>query len=87
MVEIGTRAGKRVVALLTGMDQPWGAAVGDAVELEEAVATLSGRGPADFAELCELIAGHMLVVGGKAQPGRGAGPRPGGPGVGIGWRS
>ena len=67
MVGIGARAGKRVTALVTRMDQPLGAAVGDVVELEEAVATLSGRGPADFVPLCEVIAGHMLALGGKAR--------------------
>jgi len=67
MVEIGVRAGKRVTAVVTRMDQPLGTAVGDAVELGEAVATLTGKGPADFAELCEIIAGHMLVLGGKAR--------------------
>jgi pyrimidine-nucleoside phosphorylase len=66
MVQIGVRAGKRVTAIITRMDQPLGAAVGDAVELGEAVATLTGDGPADFTELCEIIAGHMLALGGKA---------------------
>ena len=67
MVEIGVRAGKRVTALITRMDQPLGAAVGDAVELGEAVATLTGKGPTDFTELCEIIAGHMLALGGNAR--------------------
>jgi len=67
MVDIGARAGKRVTALATGMDQPLGEAIGDAVELREAAATLSGAGPADFTELCEIIAGHMLTLGGKAR--------------------
>jgi pyrimidine-nucleoside phosphorylase len=67
MVGIGARAGKRVTALVTRMDQPLGEAVGDVVELQEAVATLSGHGPADFVELCELVAGHMLALGGGAR--------------------
>jgi len=66
MVDIGVRWGKRMVALVTRMDQPLGAAVGDAVELAEAVVTLAGRGPADLAELCEALAGHMLALGGAA---------------------
>lgn len=66
MVEIGGRAGKRVVALVTRMDQPLGRAVGDAAEVAEAVETLSGGGPADFRELCEIVAGHMLAAGGAA---------------------
>lgn len=67
MVEIGRRAGKRVVAVVTRMDQPLGEAVGDLLELQEAVATLAGSGPSDFMELCEVITGHMLALGGKAK--------------------
>ncbi|MFB3882223.1 MAG: thymidine phosphorylase [Armatimonadota bacterium] len=66
MVEIGARSGRRVTALVTGMDQPLGRAVGDAVELAEAIETLGGRGPRDFAGLCALVAGHMLALGGAA---------------------
>jgi len=66
MVEIGRLAGKATVALITRMDQPIGSAVGDAAELAEAVATLSGHGPPDFRRLCEIVAGHMLVLGGAA---------------------
>lgn len=63
MVAIGRQAGKRMVGLVTRMEQPLGEAVGDAVELVEAVETLSGRGPRDFAELCGIVAGHMLFLG------------------------
>lgn len=66
MVAIGERAGRRVVALITRMDEPLGRAVGDAVEMVEAIETLAGRGPADFLELCEMLAGHMLAVAGAA---------------------
>lgn len=66
MVEIGGRAAKRTVALVTRMEQPLGRAVGDAAELAETVATLAGRGPADLVGLCETLAGHMLVLGGAA---------------------
>jgi len=66
MVEIGRMAGKAMVALITRMDQPLGNAVGDAAELAEAVATLSGHGPPDFRRLCEIVAGHMLALGGAA---------------------
>jgi pyrimidine-nucleoside phosphorylase len=67
MVDIGLRGGKRVVALVTRMDEPLGAAVGDGPELVEAAQTLAGQGPADFIELCEIIAGHMLHLGGAAR--------------------
>ncbi len=66
MVGIGRRAGKRMVALITRMEDPLGRAVGDAVELMEAMQTLAGRGPADFVELCEVVAGHMLALGDAA---------------------
>lgn len=66
MVEIGRQAGKRVVALVTRMEQPLGMAVGDALELVEAAETLAGRGPGDFAELCDIVAGHMVALGGAA---------------------
>jgi pyrimidine-nucleoside phosphorylase len=51
MVELGRLAGREVVCLLTDMDQPLGAAVGNALELREAVATIAGNGPPDFTEL------------------------------------
>jgi len=66
MVRIGRGAGKRVVALVTAMDQPLGRTVGDALEVGEAVETLHGQGPEDFTDLCGIVAGYMLLVGGKA---------------------
>ena len=66
MVEIGKLAGRRTIALLSDMNQPLGCAVGNALELKEALDTLQGGGPADFVEHCLYVAGQMLVLGGQA---------------------
>jgi pyrimidine-nucleoside phosphorylase len=66
MVDIGRRAGRRVVALISDMNQPLGQAVGNALELQEALATLRGGGPPDFREHCLRVAGHLLVLAGQA---------------------
>jgi pyrimidine-nucleoside phosphorylase len=62
MVELGERAGRRVACLLTDMDQPLGRAVGNALEIREAVATLRGEGPADFAELVLRASAELLSL-------------------------
>ena len=62
MVDIGKRAGKRVRALITDMDRPLGNAIGNSLEVIEAIETLKGHGPADFTELCVALATHMLVI-------------------------
>jgi pyrimidine-nucleoside phosphorylase len=62
MVEVGRRADKRVVALITDMNQPLGYAVGNALEVCEAIETLQGGGPKDFREHCLLVAGYMLAL-------------------------
>jgi pyrimidine-nucleoside phosphorylase len=67
MVRIGEAAGKRVTALLSDMSQPLGRAVGNALETREAIETLHGAGPEDFAEHCALIAGEMLFLGELAE--------------------
>jgi len=66
MVAIGKLSGRKVVALLSDMNQPLGQAVGNALELREAVDTLHGGGPADFREHCLVVASHMLRLGNKA---------------------
>jgi pyrimidine-nucleoside phosphorylase len=62
MLELGRAAGRRVVCLLTDMDQPLGQAVGNALEIREAIATLRGEGPPDFTELVLTASAHLLVV-------------------------
>jgi pyrimidine-nucleoside phosphorylase len=66
MVAIGRSSGRQVVALLSDMNQPLGSAVGNALELIEAIETLHGGGPVDFREHCIEAGGHLLVLGGKA---------------------
>ncbi len=63
MVETGKRVGKRVVALVTGMDQPLGRAVGNSLEVVESVEILKGEGPEDLRELCLELAAWMLLLG------------------------
>ena len=62
MIEIGRRAGRRVVCLLTDMDQPLGAAVGNALEVREALATVRGEGPPDFGELVLDACARLLAL-------------------------
>jgi pyrimidine-nucleoside phosphorylase len=63
LVNTGAAHGKRVHALITGMSQPLGNAVGNALEVIECVETLKGRGPRDLVELCRELTAHMLLLG------------------------
>jgi pyrimidine-nucleoside phosphorylase len=62
MLELGRRADRRVVCELTDMGQPLGQAVGNALEIREAVATLRGDGPADLTELAVESAAHLVAL-------------------------
>ena len=64
MVSIAKLAGRKAIALLSDMNQPLGNAVGNTLELKEAIQTLHGDGPEDFLEHCLVVAGHMLAIGG-----------------------
>jgi pyrimidine-nucleoside phosphorylase len=67
MVDIGKLAGRDVVALLSDMNQPLGFAVGNSLEVVEAIDALKGGGPADFREHCLHVSAHMLVLGKRAK--------------------
>ncbi len=66
MVGIGTQMGKKMVALLTDMDQPIGRAIGNSLEVVESIAVLRGEGPADLEKLTVELGAEMLVLGGAA---------------------
>ncbi|MFZ3150659.1 MAG: thymidine phosphorylase [Anaerolineaceae bacterium] len=66
MVSIGEQSGRRVIAVLSPMDQPLGSAVGNALELKEAVEMLKGVGPEDYRYHCLHLAAYMLILGNKA---------------------
>ena len=66
MVEIGNADGKKTMAVITDMQQPLGNAVGNALEVAEAVDVLKNKGPEDITELCIALAGMMIYLGNKA---------------------
>lgn len=65
MVDIGKGVGRKVVGIITDMDQPLGLAVGNALEVEEAIEVLKGRGPSDVREICIVLGMYMVHL---AQP-------------------
>ncbi len=67
LVRVGTRAGKKVVAVLTDMSAPLGVAVGNANETREALEVLHGRGPADVVECTLVLGSEMLAIAGVAR--------------------
>lgn len=67
MVDIGRLAGRKTVALLSDMNQPLGSAVGNSLEMIEAIETLHGKAPADYMEHCLHVTAHVLLLGGRVQ--------------------
>ncbi|MBP3284054.1 MAG: pyrimidine-nucleoside phosphorylase [Clostridia bacterium] len=65
MVDIGEMVGRKTVAVISNMNEPLGLAIGNALEVEEAVATLKGNGPRDFETVCVELAAQMLCLAGK----------------------
>jgi len=67
MVKIARRVNRKAIAVLSDMNQPLGNAVGNALEVKEAIDTLHGNGPKDFREHCLHVASHLIVLGGASE--------------------